>query len=85
MVPCRKQIRNKGQRFSAAGDNDGLNVGVVAGNSGDGDARKDLGVAIDQVPESGVGDRLEIFGEIAGAVAISGRGWRAASSARCTT
>ena len=74
MVPCWKQIRNKGQRLSATGEDNGLDIGVVAGDSGNGDAGQDLRVAFNQVPESRVGDRLEIFGELAGAVALGGRG-----------
>src|SRR5260221_9957119 len=42
----------------------------MARNANDGNVRQNLRVAIDEIPEACVCDGLEIFGEIAGAVAF---------------
>src|SRR5208283_6105708 len=72
MVPRREQICNKGEGLFAAGDNHGLNVGVVTGNASHGDAGEDFRIAIDEVPEPFLGNGSEIFGEIAGTIAFGG-------------
>src|SRR5215468_6455568 len=74
MVPCRQQIRNKGQRFAAARQQDRLNIGVVARNGSDGDAGKNRLVADREIPETSLRNGHEILRKVAGTVAFGGRG-----------
>src|ERR1700757_1997358 len=74
MVTGGKKIGDEENGFAAAGEFDGLDIGVVAGNGDGGDSRSNFGVAGERLPLSGLLQREEIFFEVAGAVTFGGIG-----------
>src|SRR5690242_11094223 len=72
MMPRGQKIRNKNDGLAAAGEFDGLNVGVVAGDALDGDAGKNAAASLQHAPLSRFADGEHVLREIAGTVAL---GW----------
>jgi len=67
-----KKIGDEENGFAAAGEFDGLDVGVMSGNGDCGDAGDNFSFTCERVPLAGLLDGEKMFFEIAGTVAFGG-------------